>query len=550
MSNKVYNKYTGVDITIDTYLKFINYWKKTTSSISGDGFYLFGNKIIEARLIISTIQAQIARTNEAILDLEQTEIEKEIQEQLDEYLDNSDIIKRVKVKENVETQLTPKEIRQQIKNSLAHASYDFIEDDNGNILIEIDSPKIKATYTFDELIDISCIYSCGYAKLDSNDVCYDPTELILLKANNKSLLEKAIQNIRYGKCVYNFKFPRFLGFVGQVIEGEKIELNQEQKDLIRNYILYGGLQSFSQLRDIEKIKLFHDRIKPIIENKPHYRSSYDDIMYSFDYLAFHGKGKVKENDFNRMRLEAPSLYTNLLLDLGFLCLNHIKESTREEELPEFNYRNIDLRGVRYWPQNVVEYVDADKKINTEIATVENQKNSKRRELKKINKYLKQLDGCQTLSESQKETLIKNREIANNLKLEINDLINKENDLKSKIGTVQDYYETNGFFRHLRNSISHGFYSIDYSDGLKRKDLGKIIFHFEDWEIDKNDRTNRNKVFEATMTAETLTNLFVQLRERLVKSINSQYADDEKPIDENDIAFIEISKGKILSMINR
>ena len=64
MANIVYDKYYGVDFTIDLYLELVKLWKNKKPGISVNPLSFALNPIIVTRLILSSIQAQIARTNE------------------------------------------------------------------------------------------------------------------------------------------------------------------------------------------------------------------------------------------------------------------------------------------------------------------------------------------------------------------------------------------------------------------------------------------------------------------------------------------------------
>ena len=528
MANIVYDKYYGVDFTIDLYLELVKLWKNKKPGISVNPLSFALNPIIVTRLILSSIQAQIARTNELSLDIENLEKNKKIQETIDRSLEESKLIKKVQPK--VE-ELTPKEIKQQLKNAISHAEYNLVTDEEGNTLVEIDSPKITATYTIDEMIGIASIYSSAYALLDQKETCYDPTDLLLLKTNNKAALEKAIENIRYGKQLLNVRIPSYLTVLGPAIDGERKELTKEQQQLVRDYILYGGLQNFVQYTDSEKGKIISDRILRIIEKRPHYRSTTNELEYTLDFLLFHGKGNATAKDFERLSFEAPSLYTSTLIDLGFLCLNHIKEAQAKQKLENFNYHNINLKGVTYWPKETVRLVSKEAKqdkLNNQIADLKPKQEKCKEQLQKTKTQIDKLEENSSMPPKiKKEQLAKKKELLTSQKQAYDDVTNRITTLQALHDSAEDYVEANDFFKHLRNSISHGFYSIDYSKGLSSKDLGKIIFHFEDWEIDKNDRTKRTKVFEADISAAKLTNIFEQLRNRIIENADSMYQQENK-----------------------
>ena len=225
-----------------------------------------------------------------------------------------------------------------------------------------------------------------------------------------------------------------------------------------------------------------------------------------------------------MTFEAPSIYADMLINLGFLCLNYIKEAQAKQELPNFNYHNINLKGVKYSPTTAVRIVDVAEqqtKLQNQINDLTPAMTKAKKAVEKAKNDLEKLDHNTKIPQeikaqqyqSRKDSILKNTEKYNELKT-------KMASLQTSYDNAEDYVETNDFFKHLRNSISHGFYSIDYRKGLKDKDLGKIVFHFEDYEIDKTDRSKRTKVFEADITAKTLTGIFDTLRNRLIEDADT------------------------------
>ena len=333
---------------------------------------------------------------------------------------------------------------------------------------------------------------------------------------------------------------------------------KEQQQLVRDYILYGGLQNFVQYTDSEKGKIISDRILRIIEKRPHYRSTTNELEYTLDFLLFHGKGNATAKDFERLSFEAPSLYTSTLIDLGFLCLNHIKEAQAKQKLENFNYHNINLKGVTYWPKETVRLVNKEEKqakLNNQIADLTPKKAKCKEQLEKTKMQIDKLEKNNSLPvEIKKEQLEKKKELLIRQKQSYDEISNRISALEEARDSALDYVETNDFFKHLRNSISHGFYSIDYSKGLSSKDLGKIIFHFEDWEIDGKDRTKRKKVFEASISANKLTDIFEQLRDRIIENADSMFQQenkdfivlDERTNPEKDFGYVKRATEQITS----
>ena len=495
-----YDKYYGVDFAMDFYLEMIRTWKDKKPNISSDDtITLVVNPVILTRLTLSAFQSQIAITNELALDIEDTEEGKRIEKLIEQQLDESTLLNRIIPKES----LTKKEIKQQLKNALSHAEYNLATREDGMTVIEISSPKITATFTMKELAQITDIYMKNYATTDKLEE-YDIFDLLVLNINNKQLLQKAVESISPSKKV---------------------------QELTKNYILYIGLQNWLQLTAQERKIIFLNRIARNINNKPSYTNKGDQIAALYNYASFHGKDWITPEKFYLMTFESPFIYTDLLLDLGFLSLNYIKEAQAKQELPNFNYHNISLKGVNYSPSSVVRIVDVieqQTKLLNQINDLTPAMQKAKSLVAKAEEDLEKLDQNTKIPsqikvqqyQSRKDSILKNNQKYNDLKVKIN-LLQEQYD------SAEDYVETNDFFKHLRNSISHGFYSIDYSKAFKDKDLGKIIFHFEDYEIDKNDRSIRKKVFEADVSAKTLTIIFETLRNRIVENADTIDQQDDK-----------------------
>lgn len=85
-------------------------------------------------------------------------------------------------------------------------------------------------------------------------------------------------------------------------------------------------------------------------------------------------------------------------------------------------------------------------------------------------------------------------------------------LKEKIEKENEtFVDSSNLFRHLRNSISHGRYAIDYSRGLTTGDLGNIEFHFYDYDtILYGDK----KAFEFNVSAKDLLKIIESFRKKV------------------------------------
>ena len=89
---------------------------------------------------------------------------------------------------------------------------------------------------------------------------------------------------------------------------------------------------------------------------------------------------------------------------------------------------------------------------------------------------------------------------------------------------KEEYETNytdysEFFRHLRNSIAHGNYTIDYNKALHKKDLSKIEYTF----IDYPEGEHEIPEFKVKLTANKLLKIINGIQTR----VNTQLSNEAK-----------------------
>ena len=81
-----------------------------------------------------------------------------------------------------------------------------------------------------------------------------------------------------------------------------------------------------------------------------------------------------------------------------------------------------------------------------------------------------------------------------------------------------YQDSSVFFDHIRNSFTHSYYRIDYTDMFSTSDFSKVKFLLEDFEeiVDKSKR----KTFEIELTGEDLVYLMSEIQSRLNESITN------------------------------
>ena len=88
-------------------------------------------------------------------------------------------------------------------------------------------------------------------------------------------------------------------------------------------------------------------------------------------------------------------------------------------------------------------------------------------------------------------------------------------LESRKSTYgENYDDYTEFFRHIRNSIAHGRYTVDFSKAFKTRDLSKINFTFRDY--NENDNSNTPN-FEVTLSA----NQIMTIIQGVIDKVNKQ-----------------------------
>lgn len=546
-----YGRYFCVDFAIDLYLELLKFMKtKKPYEVPREPVMIPSSPVVYSRALIGSLSAWIARTNEKVLDLESTTLKEQYENAISELMDACDFISKISPKEP----MTVKDLKQQIKNALAHAEYTVKADkETGECYIAIDSPKISGCLSMGDIEELAKVYSSIYMELAKENVSYDIQELITQRANNKQCLRESIEKIKKGKFVNDIQLPFAVTIVSPIIhEGET--LPDDKQEIIYDYIMYSGVQKWTALSSEKRAKIFAESLRPIIENRCESSNPGTKLFTLLDFLLHHGKRQVTTQNFEEMAFKAPSMYAGMIIDLGYLCLNHIKESHAKEELPSFNYHNISLKGINYSPKECVRIVTKDEQItkcDNQLKDLYPKLTRKKDALARKRQEIESIENSPRIPAAKKAQLLEQRkqEIIG-ISEELDSLSAKIYALEDKKTCAEDYVETNDFFKHLRNSISHGFYTIDYSKALKEKDLGKIMFHFEDWDISKSDRNNRKLVFAADIPASKLIEIFSELQERLLQDANSIDAQTEKVVYINDIRVHKKDDGKLEKALRR
>ncbi|MBQ2873214.1 MAG: hypothetical protein IJE89_04385 [Bacilli bacterium] len=292
------DKFFCVDLTYQVYMELIKFWEVKTPSINYNEALMFvHNAAAYARLLISSYSAQIARVNEMILDLEDTQVKDDYNNKISSYMDLVPAFSKITAK----VPLTPQEIKQKVKNAIAHAEYNFIYDNNdgNNVLIylEINTDYIYGKIPFLNFDELRRFYTTLSDELKTSDIAYTGIyDLFTMNANNVNVLKSAIDKIGMLKldkenAVNNnqtvFIFP---------YEPSATPLNDKQKELILNYIRYIGLGNWVNLSHRDRGIIFSRHLKFMLHSKNNFRNSATNIENTLDYCILRGKGEISPLD--------------------------------------------------------------------------------------------------------------------------------------------------------------------------------------------------------------------------------------------------------------
>lgn len=523
----IHDFYKNLDKVIDIYNFAIEYWSMTKPGIRVQRLYKveLGDLAI-FRMNVNSMASSIARTNEIINDLESTIEKEEYNKKIDSFIESLGFFDKI---ESL-VELTHDEKRQKIKNCLAHSNFKIVEDTEGKTIYDrykilIENEYIKGKISLIELEELKRFYTTLSDELDKNKVMYTGlANLFYINTNNNKCLEEAISRVAISKKEQDIleKAPRnatFLQFY-KLLDDDTIEfLSKQQQDLIKNYIKYIGINNWIDLPLDKKTSLFGRHIKFMLKNEVDFRQNNEYVLALINYLLSGDEQNII-NKISAFSYEAPFAYVSSILDLGYFCFNYLREAHKKDSLEGFDFHNFNLKGIKYNSpfEPSEKFIDESVVVNNLLMEEENKKKKINATITSLETNKINLEKVTTIPEEKKNHLLSQN---NNSRIqkyeELKQTEIKINELKEKLKTAKSYTDSSNFFRHLRNSFAHGFYTVDYSKALKNKNLGNIVFHFRDYNIDSNNRSNRVMCFEAEMSASRLIDLLNDFGTRIKKS---------------------------------
>lgn len=519
------DKYCYVQDAIELYKTMIKIWGlHTPQSKFIKPFFIGINRPIIQRILISHYSAQIARANEIILDLEDSLQKEEYEQAISDYIENVETFNMIRPKQP----MSHKELKQHIKNALAHAEYDIDISVDKDPKIIFHSNYIEGEIPTEDLEKLAVYYIDLATMLDlSKESYYGMNDLFTIEKNNNELLKRSISQITVGENFVDMKLPKNIKiYTSQAcFNGTAKPISEKQQELIYNYIKYATGQKWFQLSFSERASIFNRAIVPILSEEYTFQHSTHYLTTTLQWIL---KLPLDKKVLETVEYSAPTIYSGLILELGFLCLNHVKEAQRKQRLPDFNYYDIDLSKTKYWPEECVKTISKEQQISKLKANAECYEPETGRLIKTINKSqetIQNISNANIPEETKQKIILEHQKNIEESEIRLEQIKTELANIQKQSENATGYTNSNDFFKHLRNGISHGFYKIDYSEALEKKDMSLIKYHFQDWEINKDNRKDRKLVFEAEITAGQLLNIYQSIKERLDDSYAFEIEED-------------------------
>lgn len=369
--------------------------------------------------------------------------------------------------------------------------------------------------------------------LKSEDNIQDIINELVEKYNMPQELKANVE-----EYLFNIKaYTRFNFF--EAIE-DKSDLFERFKTFYKSYIKYLGLSNFEELmtsKDNYVAKMFkEDVIDSFFHNGPTIDlcNTYARVVYFFKEAdLLDNKEKLKlQKEIRRCSNESPIIYANILLSLVNYSCGFVKEINNHEgkNIQIFEYHNLE--GVD-WLDSLIKIDNSllpsikkncsssEKRTKIENKISEYQLRLNKKETRKVR--LEEKMGKLDERNPQKDKLeIKYTEELNKLNKEISEIESNISRMQlRKNEYVSEYVDYNEFFRHLRNSIAHANYSIDYIKALDKKQFNQIKYTFEDF---SDDNPNIPE-FKLEIDARHLLKLVESLEKRVIKQTEIENTDE-------------------------
>lgn len=383
-----------------------------------------------------------------------------------------------------------KSFMKEIRNCLAHVNFDLYYDkDTDTYYVELENGSIKGKMTLDDLEDIVAHYFFLNTCLGSKKICFlGYKNLTDTDIYNKDSMDEALKKIKIGEITSNRVGDNLYLFVNKSAEDsvQNIrDLSEEEMTAFKNYLNYYGVERWVKLSEREKTMIFATIVDFIPKGDVDFTVP---ITKSFYRTVLKGEVPLE------YVIQAPLIYTNILCNYLFFCMNFLKHTFSKTEEQHNIFNDLDLSDINiddYFSLGSSEYIES---LNNKIDDA----------LRNIEKFIIQINNINNNDSMQVE---RKTEVLNNIRAKKKELevkisiFNKSKKEKKSISIIDG----------LRNSITHGYYKFDYNSGLKCSDLKKMMVEF----YDVNEKTGVT-TFRLKISVEELLKLFSKIEDKLKK----------------------------------
>lgn len=509
---------------IEYYREVLNLTDKLFIGMSPQAFTKKCNSLNQSNYYTSSIQAIIFNKALKIQIIEELITNNEIDDtEVDKIFRTIDSFESIKTLQP----MSKKEKCKQIRNCLAHSMFEIrINDEKAlsdienvdNISLYINNGKVSGIIPYNDFYLLDHSYQELYGSISPN------TKINITDFSYKT--SKSKKN--------NFSDDKEIKKYINSIKVKDGALTPEKKLFLAKYIRYIGLANFKQLSRLQEYVLLTDcliypsnkdeiltgnlgiRIDPgtnFIDTVRHWNFLDNDSIAPNTLFT---KSSLLQNNLKLSCNEKPLIYASCTLGLANYCISYIREINQNTAKPIFEYNNIDLSNIKHRinSNNSVSIVDPRKEILQEINLVECKKKKTSKDILRIRDTIKNLSNPLNRNPKKDEFLKSNNKDLQEKSEELIQLEQKLIKLNEKYEScTEDPYENSyHFFRHLRNSIAHGHYVIDFKKFFNTENLEDLSFTFYDNIHAKDDS------FSVDMKVSELLEIVNNLQKKLNLSI--------------------------------
>lgn len=525
------DKISDFDGVMQFYERALNFTKKLRFKINVDELKNDARKPSTEEMI-SLVRALTSSETLRIIQIEEMfEKSDKVNREIDKFFEGQSILKSIQVPFEDSEKYKIRHLR----NCLVHSMYEIrVSDDGDDVYLYLNNQKIKGEIRLEDFLEVANKYTDWY-----NQFCqYQNVGILSYNAkllnipDKKKAINKFVRSISISNTglsekrmatlkkwidrigISNLKPSTAKGVDARTEEaaintfiGDLVNCTAESEDDLKVYkpIKQNYDSVMFQFLSIQLPLYFDNRLLEDYSNDETYKEKqkdlYSDKMEQYNnmlearsdkaalarsekaqqeavqYIANAGKDEYKlavQNVLSMLAVKKPFVYSDMMMSLSYYVFNYISEINKGREDKIFDYYNIDTSGFD---------ITYQERPGLHIRTVN----------------LRRQCGRETESSKKKEIRKKIRRYG------------------------EEVEDSSNFFRHIRDSIAHGWSSVDYNKYFNTRNIDEIMFTFPTYSPE-----NRELDFEAKISAKELLKLIENFRTRINEGIN--LSEDGKKIE--------------------